>query len=137
MENTIKTIDDLKNYLTDYCEQNPEDDCINLIRTICKENGWIYTDDSEIDYDDEDWCTDGEELLSLTGEGWTVFENNGQDIEHNGCSVTVREDADNYYINLNTGLGEGIYPKADWTLKKAIEDQENIFKKTKRNGKQF
>lgn len=40
--------------------------------------------------------------------------------------VAVREDKNNYYVNFNTGLGEGIYPKADWTLQKAIEDQANI-----------
>lgn len=34
-------------------------------------------------------------------------------------------------VDFNTGLGEGIYPKADWTLEKAIKDQENIYKENK------
>ena len=46
-------------------------------------------------------------------------------------NVTVREDSDNFYVDFNTGLGEGIYPKADWTLEKSIKDQENIYKENK------
>lgn len=46
--------------------------------------------------------------------------------EYKGTTVYTREDEDNYYVDFNTGLGEGIYPKADWTLDKAIEDQYNI-----------
>lgn len=42
-------------------------------------------------------------------------------------NVSIREDEENYYIDFNTGLGEGIYPKADWTLEKAIEDQDHIY----------
>ena len=49
-------------------------------------------------------------------------------IEYNGREITVREDGDNWYVNFNTGLGEGIYPKKDWTLQKAINDQANIYK---------
>lgn len=41
--------------------------------------------------------------------------------------VSVREDSENWYVNFNTGLGEGIYPKEDFTLEKAIEDQDHIF----------
>lgn len=131
-KNDIITLDDLKVFLTSYQEENPEDDCCELVRGICKENGWIYTPDSEgISYDDEDFATDGEHILSLVSEGWQVFENNGQDIEHNGATITVREDGENYYVNFNTGLGDGIYPKADWTLEKAISDQENIYKENK------
>lgn len=51
--------------------------------------------------------------------------------EYNGIDITVREDSDNFYVDFNTGLGEGIYPKEDWTLEKAIEDQENIYKENK------
>lgn len=128
---TITRIDDLACFLEEYQAQNPEDDCLDIICNICKKNGWVYTDDSEINYDDTDFCTDGELLLSLTSEDWTAFENNGQDIEHNGHNVTVREDAENYYVNFNTGLGDGIYPKTDWTLDKAINDQEKICKENK------
>ena len=52
-------------------------------------------------------------------------------MNYKGTDITIREDKDNYYINFNTGLGEGIYPKADWTLYRAIEDQEYIYKEDK------
>lgn len=54
-----------------------------------------------------------------------------QNINYNGTDIMVREDGENYYIDFNTGLGEGIYPKADWTLEKAIKDQEDIYKENK------
>lgn len=128
----IITLDDLKVFLTAYQEENPEDDCCELVRGICKENGWIYTADSEsISYDDEDYVTDGEHILSFVSTGWQIFENNGQGINQNGINITVREDGENFYVNFNTGLGEVIYPKTDWTLEKAIKDQENIYKKIK------
>ena len=77
---------------------------------------WIYCPTvSSIVYDDEDFATDGEHILSLTSNGFEVFPNEGQDINYNDTDITVREDGDNYYINFNTGLVEGIYPKADWT----------------------
>ena len=128
----IKSLDDLKVFLTDFQKKNPENDCCELVRNICKVNGWVYTADSDaISYDDEDFATDGEKILSLVSTGWEIFENGGQDIYHNGKSITVREDGDNYYVNFNTGLGEGIYPKADWTLLRAIMDQEHIYKEDK------
>ena len=130
-KNDITTLDDLKVFLAAYQEENPEDDCCELVRNICQENGWIYTDDSSIGYDDEDFATDGEHILSLTSNGFEVLPNNGQDINHNGTDITVREDSDNFYVDFNTGLGEGIYPKEDWTLEKAIEDQENVYKENK------
>jgi hypothetical protein len=127
----INTLDDLKVFLTAYQEENPEDDCCDLVRGICKEKGWIYTDDSALDYDEADFVTDGDFILSLTSNGFEVFQNEGIDVERNGTDITVREDRDNYYVNFNTGLGDGIYPKADWTLEKAIDDQENIYKENK------
>ena len=127
----INTLDDLKVFLTDYQEENPEDDCCELVRGICNENGWIYTADSSLGYDDEDFATDGEHILSLTSNGFEVLPNDGQNISHNETDITVREDGENFYIDFNTGLGEGIYPKTDWTLEKAIKDQENIYKENK------
>lgn len=41
--------------------------------------------------------------------------------------VSVREDEKYWYVNFNTGLGEGIYPKEDYTLEQAIKDQDHIF----------
>lgn len=125
----IITLYDLQVFLTDYQKENPEDDCCELIREICKKNGWVYTADSNgISYYDEDFATDGEHILSLVSTGWQLFDNNGQDINHNGKDITVREDGENYYVDFNTGLGEGIYPKTDWTMYRAIKDQENIYK---------
>ena len=127
----IKTLDDLRIFLIAYQKENPEDDCCELIRSICKENGWIYTDESPISYDEEDFATDGALILSLTSNGFEVLTNEGQDISHNGTDITVREDGENFYVDFNTGLGGGIYPKIDWTLEKAIKDQENIYKEDK------
>lgn len=126
-KNVFNTLDDLKVFLEDWCEKNPEDDCCELVRSICEKNGWVYTSDSDIDYDDEDFVTDGDYILSYY-DGWQLYENNGQDIEYNGREITIREDGKNWYVNFNTGLGEGIYPKVDWTLEKAIVEQANIYK---------
>lgn len=110
--NDIITLNDLKVFLTAYQEENPEDDCCELVRSICEENGWIYTSDSEgIDYDDEDWATDGEHILSFTSEGWELFDNNGQDIEHNGREITVREDGENWYVNLTLAWVKACTPR--------------------------
>ena len=37
--------------------------------------------------------------------------------------ATVKEDDDLWYIDNNEGAGWGEYPKADWSLSKAIYDQ--------------
>nr|DAQ22548.1 MAG TPA: hypothetical protein [Bacteriophage sp.] len=50
-----------------------------------------------------------------------------KEIEYAGYSVIVKEDAENFYIDFRTGLGEGIYPKSDWTLETALNDQANIY----------
>lgn len=50
-----------------------------------------------------------------------------KEIEYAGYSVIVKEDAENFYIDFRTGLGEGIYPKSDWTLEAALNDQANIY----------
>lgn len=31
-------------------------------------------------------------------------------------NISIHEDKENWYINFNTGLGEGAYPKEDFTL---------------------
>ena len=38
-------------------------------------------------------------------------------------NVKVREDNENF----QTGLGEGTYPKADFSLDRALEDQDHIY----------
>lgn len=119
----IKTLDDLKEYLTEYCEENPEDDCCELIRDICEKNGWIYTADSAISYDDEDFVTDGEYVLSFTLGVWELHENYSRDVKRYGRMVALREDGKNWYVRFPLGDGEVIYPKKDWTLENAIYDQ--------------
>ena len=42
-------------------------------------------------------------------------------------NVSIHEDDKYWYIDFNTGLGEGMYPKADFTLEQAIDDQYHIF----------
>lgn len=53
---------------------------------------------------------------------------NVEEREYNGFKVTIAEDSQFYYINFNTGFGDGIYDKADWTLDAALEDQANLYK---------
>lgn len=38
----------------------------------------------------------------------------------------ISEDSENWYVDLRTGLGEGIYPKDSFSLDEAINDQVNI-----------
>jgi hypothetical protein len=38
-------------------------------------------------------------------------------------NAIISEDSENWYVDLRTGLGEGIYPKDSFTLERAIEDQ--------------
>lgn len=56
------------------------------------------------------------------------MEFNVTDREYNGYNVTIAESSQYYYIDFNTGLGDGIYPKEDWTLEEALKDQANIYK---------
>lgn len=41
-------------------------------------------------------------------------------------SAVISEDSQNYYVDLRTGLGEGIYPKDSFSLNSAIQDQINL-----------
>lgn len=50
-------------------------------------------------------------IIEITVEG---FEN-----------ATISEDEESWFIDLGTGLGEAEYPKCDFTLDQAIEDQIN------------
>jgi len=42
-------------------------------------------------------------------------------------NISIHEDEKYWYVDFNTGLGEGAYPKDDFTLEQAIEDQDHIF----------
>ena len=41
--------------------------------------------------------------------------------------AVVTEDESNFYIDLCTGLGVAVYPKCDFTLGQAIENEECPF----------
>lgn len=41
--------------------------------------------------------------------------------------AVVTEDENNFYIDLRTGLGVAVYPKCDFTLEQAIENEEYPF----------
>lgn len=49
-------------------------------------------------------------------------------IEYEGYNVTVGEDSSFFYIDFNTGAGEAMYEKEDWTLENALKDQLNLDK---------
>ena len=51
----------------------------------------------------------------------------GQEISYEGYQVLVREDNENWYVDFQTGLGEGIYPKDSFSLEQALKDQMNIY----------
>jgi predicted DNA-binding protein len=51
------------------------------------------------------------------------------EISYAGYQVLVREDKENWYVDFQTGLGEGIYPKDSFSLKQALKDQMNIYKR--------
>lgn len=53
---------------------------------------------------------------------------NIEEREYNGFKVTIAEDNQFYYINFNTGLGDGIYDKTEWKLDAALENQANLYK---------
>lgn len=49
------------------------------------------------------------------------------EISYAGYQVLVREDKENWYVDFQTGLGEGIYPKDSFSLEQALKDQMNIY----------
>lgn len=55
----------------------------------------------------------------------------GHNFNYEGYDVTIKEDDCYYYIDFHTGLGDGIYPKEDWTLAKALYDQAHIYDEKK------
>lgn len=67
-----------------------------------------------------DWY---KELTSDESNDRNVIELNVEGFEN----AEITEDDENYYIDLKTGLGEGIYPKNSFSLHEAIEDQVNLW----------
>lgn len=41
-------------------------------------------------------------------------------------NAIISENEESYFVDLRTGLGEAEYPKCDFTLEQAIEDQINM-----------
>lgn len=41
-------------------------------------------------------------------------------------NAIISENEESYFIDLRTGMGEAEYPKCDFTLETAIEDQINM-----------
>lgn len=41
-------------------------------------------------------------------------------------NAVISENEESYFVDLGTGLGEAEYPKSDFTLDQAIEDQVNM-----------
>lgn len=41
-------------------------------------------------------------------------------------NAIISESEESYFVDLRTGLGEAEYPKCDFTLEQAIEDQINM-----------
>lgn len=128
-KNEITTIEDLRDYLTEYCAQNPEEDCIDLIQEICEVNGWTYTDDVD-GYYDTDFVTDGIGILYLDGDGYRTRpeEYEERDIVYDGYNVTIKEGLAYYLIDFHTGSGVSIYPKRDFNLEAALKDQVELDK---------
>lgn len=85
----------------------------------------IYKDGSY--YIEVDELTEAQIEKLLTANHVRFIKMNVKEREYNGYKITIAESSQFYYINFNTGLGDGIYDKADWTLDDAIEDQKNIF----------
>lgn len=72
----------------------------------------------------------GEKYYPVCGddEGIVYYEEvESFDFQYNEYRVTIHEDDENFYLDFNQGLDEGIYPKEDWTLEDALKDQANIY----------
>ena len=39
------------------------------------------------------------------------------------ANAVISENEESYFVDLGTGLGEAEYPKCDWSLDQAIQDQ--------------
>lgn len=74
----------------------------------------------EYDFDDESL----EKLLNTMEQNEWI--STTKIINYDGYNVKVVDWSGKYYIDFGTGLGYGIYPKEDWTLEAALEDQKNI-----------
>lgn len=69
----------------------------------------------------------GEDADKIIGEMYTYdWISKDYYLIYNGVNVYVIEADDYYHIDFGTGLGEALYPKEDWTLEAALEDQFKI-----------
>ena len=107
-------------------------------KNIIEENGysveqslsgyWRLMKDGEVIYDDSAWeeLNGGREtaedfFCEYLKEYMKAYEQ-----QYDGYNVSIIEDSEYYHINFNTGLGEAHYPKSDWSLEDALEDQSEI-----------
>lgn len=97
----------------------------NVIRTVILDTVEYATSEDDITVNVEENNEENEEVVENNEEDAQIVEYKSEK-DGRTYEVSIREDDDNFYINFNTGLGEGIYPKADWALERAIEDQANI-----------
>lgn len=91
---------------------------------------WRLMRDDVLIYDDPA-CEDLNEDEDTAIEFFTGYFNEyvkSYSMDYENYHVNITEDSEYYHIDFCTGLGEAHYLKRDWTLKMAIEDQENIYK---------
>ena len=56
----------------------------------------------------------------------TIEDLKTEEITYKGYDVKTSEDNDYWYVDFRTGAGEALYPKTDWTLEEALEDQYRL-----------
>lgn len=81
----IETLDNLKEYMQRWEEEHTvEDDPCEVLRELAEKHGWTYTADcEEIEYNDEDWVSDGEYILGYDeNQGWSVYPDNRKNEEN-------------------------------------------------------
>lgn len=87
---------------------------LDIVENTASEEDVVITIEDNNENEEDNESEETEQHVEFTAEDGRTY------------NVIVREDEKNFYIDFQAGLGEGIYPKADWTLEKAIEDQANI-----------
>lgn len=77
--------------------------------------------ENKAEYPSFDWSVVSEYNLNKCSMMKTIIEITVEGFEN----ATISEDEESWFIDLGTGLGEAEYPKCDFTLDQAIEDQIN------------
>ena len=71
-------------------------------------------------YEEED--EDSRCYIILYGDGRIIIDKKIDGYDY----AIISENNESYFVDLGTGLGEAEYPKSDFTLDEAIEDQVNM-----------